>query len=139
MREIKHQQQTHPHGCVSACLAMLTDQPVEKVTEEFNDLYHDHKIQPHDYLDQHGIRAIPGITIDNTLHDGRTYMIAAPSLNIEGKLHALIADLRDGFKLYDPNMGRGGRRWYVWKPEEDLQPGEFNICGWVIDYEVWIK
>lgn len=140
MKTLTHQQQPTKNSCVSTCLAMLLDVPAQQVVDEFHDKYYVTQEQlPHEYLAAKGISTKPGISTELSLYPGKLYLVAAASLNLEGQMHEIIVDFRDEEKpllVLDPNMGKEGKKYYVYKPEAKLQENEVNLTCWFIDYEI---
>ena len=136
MKKIKHVMQPTPNTCVSACIAMLLDIPVETVIEEFHDLYVDNQMNADEYLELKGMSAYPLLSTYRQVLPGNTYLICAPSLNLEGATHEIIMDFRTEFRVYDPNMGREGKKYYVWKNGENLGELEVDIKGYSFDF--WV-
>lgn len=139
MKTITHQQQPTSTSCVSACLAMLLDVPVQQVVDDFHDKYHAQEQLPHEYLAAKGLTTSPGKSTELALYPGKLYLVAAPSLNIEANMHEIIVDFRDKencMVILDPNQGKEGKKYYVYKPEAKLQENEVNLICWFIDYEI---
>lgn len=120
---IKHQTQTLPNNCVSACLAMITGLPVAEVTAAFHDPYHAHDMLPSQFLANFGIQAtrhyaeeVAGLT------SGCVHLVTVPSLNIQHGLHNILvvyecdADDTDKVTVFDPNKSRDGRTFYDFWP-----------------------
>ena len=138
MREILIQNQL-PLGCASACMAMLVNRPVAEVTAEFHEDYMSAVKNPSDYLQENGIESTALLTEFREPEEGKLYLIVTPSLNIEAATHQVIMDWRDpegGCVLFDPNQGVEGKKWFVNKWPEDLQPGEVVLKGYVMELEV---
>lgn len=139
MKALKLQQQPTGDTCVSACLAMILDLPVQQVIDEFHRDYCDDKITSAEYLQSKGVKVKihPAITRKRSFKG--LHLITVPSLNIEGALHQIIWDRRvgeDGPIIFDPNEGKPGKRYYVNKWPEDMQEGEVNVSGRIFDLEV---
>lgn len=138
MKQITHQQQPTPTSCVSACLAMLLDIPVKDVIDEFHDKYMKADIDADDYLKAKGVKAKSCLSTHRRIEPGKVYLIAAPSLNLEASTHEIIFDFRDDFVVLDPNMGKVGKKYYVWKAGKDLGELEVDVKSYFFDFEVEI-
>jgi hypothetical protein len=136
MKEITFQQQPTPNSCVSATLAMLLDKDVNDVIAEFHDKYMDKVVEIHDYLDDNNIEYRKCFTCQAQWEPGYIYKLCVPSLNILGGQHAILVDFRKDFKLYDPNMGREGVKYYVHKFEEDLLENEYLLNSFNFEYQI---
>lgn len=136
--EIKHQQQPTGKSCVSTCLAMLLDKPVQEVIDEFHADYSNGDNDEDKYLESKGLICRALWSNHRTLEEGKLYLVSIPSLNLVAYTHEIIFDWRDPteFKVIDPNMGKEGKKYYVWKLAEDLKENEFNIVGYHFLYEV---
>ena len=105
---LKHKRQTLANNCVSACIAMILDLPVELVTDEFHQDYIDCKTDPFNYLTAKGLN----VCLHNITHrrpeNDRIYIISVPSLNVKSGLHCVVADCYDDmWTIYDPQDGNG--------------------------------
>lgn len=136
MKEIKHQMQPTPDTCTSACLAMILDIPVADVVEEFHKDWMSRKSDPAHYLVKKGIKfQIHREPYDNCLQYGKVYLVTAASVNINGRFHHLIVDMRGGEgKVYDPNRGRLDRAYYVWHEREEIS--QYPLRAWCIDLAI---
>lgn len=133
--QIKLQKQTAHNGCVAACLAMLLDRPVSDVTVEFNRKYHEYLIDPVEYAAQHGLKLKhpePGLLMH--LPFAKVYILAVPSLNTPGMMHAVVCDCRDtsNIRVLDPASGQQ----YCSLTEYWGEPGTTRLVSWMIMYEV---
>lgn len=126
---ITFQQQPDDKTCVSACLAMLLDVPVDQVVREFHDGYMARETAVDTFLGGFGIKAEPCYSAKPAPVENGLYLVAVPSLNIPATTHQVIFDSRDleDFHFYDPQRGRPDRRFYIWDPE--IEPGEFRDDG----------
>lgn len=106
------QQQPTPYTCNQACLAMLLNEPVEKVIEVF----------PGDGLKQREFFVAldrcgftwNALIFGTMLWDGH-YVATVPSLNFEGGAHCVIlgfSAVTGELKVFDPNTGRPGKKFY---------------------------
>ena len=135
---IIHQQQPNEKSCVSACIGMLLGLSATRVQDDFHQDYLAGKTIEK-YLSEQGIQAEPMLSVDSRAPEpGSLYLIGVPSLNMEGHLHQVIFDYRnpEKFKVFDPNMGRLGKKYYVWKDDADLQNLEVNINSYNYDYRI---
>lgn len=140
MKEIKHQKQPTPDTCTSACLAMILDIPVDEVVKEFHEDWMNRRTDPAHYL----IKKLAKFQIhrepyDNALLFGKVYLVTVPSVNITGRNHHIIVDMRHGPGkeiVYDPNDGRLDKCRYVgWtKGREEL--GQYSLKAWAIDLSI---
>lgn len=141
---MNHVRQPTPNTCLSACLAMILNKPVGVVIADFHSKYYDDfggdRLLPEDYLRQHNCMHLgPQGKTNQSLKDKGVYLLAVPSLNIKGGLHSIlyeIKQLEDGFwshTIYDPNMGYGGREYYVNNIYDNPCYPAFKLGGFVIE------
>lgn len=139
MSQIVFQQQDQPKNCASACVAMVLNRPIGEVTKDFQAGYDSGDILIHDYLQKHGVEAVP-MSLADSPTPGFVYLISVPSLNVKGRSHQAIIDARveeNGFVLIDPNKGAGGKEWYVnLAGGSELEPGEFQVITCNYDYRL---
>lgn len=133
--EIKFVQQPTLDTCTSACLSMITGIDVNEVIRDFHDEWKNHKTNPSEYLSHKSIQHVVNKDVFNhTLEFGFAYLLTVPSLNIDGGLHHIILDLSgDLEKVYDPNKGRDGKRYYVGWSSENIGDLEIALHGWMLD------
>lgn len=146
MIKIKHQSQPTNNTCVSACIAMLTDQDVSDVVNEFHERYwnaggsaYGNK-EIYKYLNARGIK-LRGATCFDVM-DGKlasTYLINAPSLNYDGESHQLIYQIEVNdflaiHYLYDPAMGIENKNYYVTAYDETDDPLAVKLKSFSIDF-----
>ncbi|WPJ68551.1 hypothetical protein OMDBNIEC_00065 [Salmonella phage STP-SP5] len=139
MTKITHIKQPTLNTCVSACLAMILDKPVEEVVAEFHDRYYDNwAITISEYLQKYNVRHICCVGGGReTLIFGGLYLCTVPSLNIPGALHQIVIDMRDHkFMVYDPIKGWDGKKFYVGVDQDPEEPGAFILHTWVKDVEI---
>lgn len=138
---ILHQDQTDPLGCVSACLAMVLNQPVEEVTEKFHKGYADGSKEPHEYLDSSGITYRPCFACERKMKPDHVYMVSIPSINLTGGSHMMVIHMTsdDCWIIYDPNLGREGRLTYGSFNGEEVPKGFVQIASWTPVYEFHIE
>lgn len=136
---IKHVKQPTLNTCVSACLAMILNKPVEKVIEEFHSRYYNNwDITISEYLTQNGVNhhCCEGGGRE-TLHMGGLFLCTVPSLNVPGSLHQIVIDMTDHkFIVHDPIKGWEGKKFYVGPDQDPEEPGAFIIHTWVKDVEI---
>ena len=136
--KLVHQQQTKD-TCVSACLAMLLNIPLDQVVSEFHAGYMARDTEPEDFLRRHGVKVRDLLTSERGMVEGGLYILTVPSLHFPGKNHCILADARDGFTLLDPQQGRPGSKYYVWKKDDELQENEVNLDGYCLDFDVTLE
>lgn len=135
---IKHVSQTRDTNCVSACLAMIANLPIDIVDAEFNDDYHNQLIETHDYLDKIGIPYRRCFTSEREAKNNHIYFMVVPSANIQGNLHLIVVHVVDenNTYVYDPNDGKAGKvSLSFFNKDEDAPDGYRNIKAWAIDFE----
>lgn len=115
------QQQT-PNDCLSACIALITKFPLEKVVAEFHDRYRrDWTVNVSTYFDEIGLKHTVRSAVDRVIEEGFIYTARVSSLNNVGGGHAVVIHNcpEEGFTVYDPNKGREGQRYYVFNKTDD--------------------
>lgn len=103
--------------CVHACLSMVTGIDIKKIIKENSVKDGLGKAATLDWLVRHNIRPI-GIPYTSPLpfpmHG--IYLIGAPSLNLEGRMHCMVLHVEnkegDQFTLYDPQYGKEDLKSY---------------------------
>lgn len=135
MREIIHQKQSNL-DCVCTCIAMLAGKPRREIVKRFHSKYLiENTMNVSDILWELQIpfrecRQEEGIV------RGKLYIASVPSLNREGWTHLIIIDFRNNaLKLYDPNQGVTGRRYYV-TSETPKYKNQVTFHGYSVEYEV---
>lgn len=103
---IVQQTQPHPHSCMATCAAMIVGLPAEVVENHIRiPANTDEAIN---FLTHHRLRCTE--VRDNECRQGFVYLVSVASLNMPGKLHAVVLDWRGEAPLiFDPNVGREGR------------------------------
>lgn len=139
--EIKLVQQPTADSCTSACLSMLTGIPVNEVISDFHHRWKDPNdgYDPSSYLMEKGCPFIVSRDpFNNFLVWGRVYLLTVPSLNVEGGLHHIVVDVRgEEEKVFDPNEGKEGRRYYYgWSGATIKSPLAVKLHGWIVD--LWL-
>lgn len=110
---LKHIQQVDNQTCTSACLAMMLNEPIMTIISEFHMDWVNVKTDPVRYLKSKGVDVTPLTPFTKILGDGM-YLTAVPSLNEEGTLHHVVVTFKDSeMKIFDPNQGRDGKKYYV--------------------------
>lgn len=140
MKEIKLQQQPTPDTCTAACLAMILDTPVDEVVEEFHSKWINGLTDPAHYL----IKKLAKFQIhrepyDRTLHYGKVYLLTVPSVNITGRNHHLLVDMRRGEGkeiVYDPNDGKTDKAHYVGWTKGRQEDRQCSLKAWQIDLSI---
>lgn len=136
-KQITLQNQIDDKGCVSACLAMLLNEPVDKIHKEFNDKYHSYDIWPDDFLMGSGLK-VSEVSMKHEAKLGEgVYLVSVPSLNIVAGTHQIIFDYRGNkFKLYDPNKGRVNKKYYIFHNYDNtpLLENEVELNCFRFDY-----
>jgi hypothetical protein len=131
---ITPQQQPDSKTCVSTSIAMLLGIPVEQVIAEFHDEYMTDPSTMLRYIESKGLKPIPLYPHEASMGPGKVYLLGVPSLNYQGLLHCVLADFRNQFTVYDPNMGRKDKLYYVNKYEEYCEGNEISFAsGYVVD------
>lgn len=133
--QLIHQTQPCGKSCASTCVAMLLGVPAADIKDEFHRDYMGGK-NIDKFLAEKGVVAEPLLSNYRFYEDGALYLITVPSLNMEARTHQVIFDYRDGFEMFDPCMGRPGKRYYVWKKGIGLLENEVEIVSWSFDYKV---
>jgi hypothetical protein len=111
-RTLVHQPQPTADTCVHACIAMLTGIEVNKVRKKYSPDF-----QPIFWDDVQAIlkhNKVESIRYaNNWLPWNRVMLLSVPSLNITGRLHAIIVVTNDdNMDIYDPNWGKEGLKSY---------------------------
>lgn len=102
---INHQQQPTGTSCVSACIAMILNKPVNDIIGEFHDNYHNEKVEVDDYL------AKKGVVANNPIEWNKIYIVVVPSLDHNGKMsmsstHQVLMDTTcNKTIIHDPLKG----------------------------------
>lgn len=133
---IQFQQQPTKTSCMSACVAMVSGQPVEDVVQRWHESFHDKTSWLDDALDFYKIPYFYGSQRKGELLYGFVYFLTVPSLNIKGGLHQILMSLTAdrGIEVFDPNKGRKGCMYYVWGGEQGGD--QFVVTSWCIDLAV---
>lgn len=136
MREIIHQKQTQL-DCVCTCMGMLSGLPRREVVKRFHVNYLiDCEINVSDILWALNI-PFRECHQEETLMPGKLYVVSVPSLNMETRLHLILVDRRVGseLKVFDPNQGVRGRRYYV--PHSNTKfKHQVTLGGYHAEYEI---
>lgn len=117
MIELKHVMQEDSHGCVIACIAIITGRSYQEIKKDFPDFEDNSKGIGADERDLVLVRhqMLPVRTVDTHLYADKVYLVSVPSLNIEATMHAIVIDCRTdvSFKVYDPQAGIEGKKAYT--------------------------
>lgn len=125
---LNHVQQPTADTCVSACLAMLLNKPVQNVINAFHEAYHHDSMRVNEftYLSGLGLPVQKCYTLEE-LDDEYVYMLGVPSLNIPGIMHSVVLYFQDwdycgeepDIVVLDPNKGKEGKKWYHFDLRQD--------------------
>jgi len=140
MRSIKLVNQPTPTSCTSACLAMVTGLDVHDIIAEFHDDWHSQKTNPAEFLKSKGFEFVTNTNpFSNIMKWGKVYLLSVASLNIQGGLHHIIADMRgDQEVILDPNNGKDGKKFYTGWSEKSENPLAVELRAWMVDGEVLV-
>lgn len=133
---LKHQQQPTFNTCMSACVAMISGQPVNDVVAQWHDKFHSKEAWLDDALNHYSIPYFYGHPKKAELLPGFIYFLTVPSLNIVGGTHQILAAVKEGpvVEIFDPAKGRDGAKYYVYG--ECHSPGECELISWSIDLAI---
>ena len=120
-KQINFQNQPTNATCMHTCIAMIADKPVAEVIETANKLFVPEQMEAGQALnDLLGYKLLvhygflPLQQQFPVLYGDNLYLVAAPSLNFKGHMHAVLIDMRDGNHfVYDPQNGRGDFEYYT--------------------------
>lgn len=140
MTYITHQTQPCTTSCMSTCLAMIVNKPVQEIVDQFHENYRTHCTPLREMLNKLGV---PFESFDSADHPNLcevgVYMVTVPSLNIRAGIHQILIEVRDfDYLVIDPVKGIEGRFYYVARGEAK---GEFEVDlgGFGIDaYISWM-
>lgn len=132
---IKHQTQPCTVSCVATCLAMLVDEPVQGLIDQFHAKYREGATSMRQLLDE---LQVPCTSFDSLdlppLKDEGAYLVSVPSLNIQGGMHQIIIEVTDdNYRVVDPVKGREGKLFYGHRSETFPEAGEIPLNGFVVD------
>jgi len=112
--QVQHVQQPSARTCGHACAAMVTGIPVSELVKRFGEepLYFH---QEATILTEMGILPIQmPMSVPLPFCLVGAYYVAVPSLNIPGDMHRVVVTGGEvDWKVYDPNEGRAGKRYYA--------------------------
>ncbi|HCW3117106.1 hypothetical protein [Citrobacter amalonaticus] len=133
---LKHQQQPTHNSCMSACVAMISNQSVTEVVEQWHDKFHSKAAWLDDAMDHYSIPYFYGHPKKAELLSGFIYFLTVPSLNIVGGLHQILAAVKEGpvVEIFDPAKGRDGAKYYVYG--ECKKAEERELISWTIDLAI---
>lgn len=136
---VKHVKQPTLNTCVSACLAMILNKPVEEVVAEFHERYYNNwNITISEYLTKYKVKhhCVEGGGRE-TLSFGGLFLCTVPSLHIPGALHQVVVDMTEHkFIVHDPLKGWPGKKYYVGADQDPDEEGAFIMHNWVLDVEI---
>ena len=124
--------QTLSNNCVSATMAMVLQQSVEEVTEEFHQAYCNCTMTAAQYLTSKGLKCRSGLVEERHIPDNSVAILAVPSINFRTGMHSIILESnKDGeWLIRDPNDGYPDRVSYTHIVDED---GKVFLGSWVIE------
>ncbi|MDB2179364.1 hypothetical protein [Citrobacter farmeri] len=133
---LKHQQQPTHNSCMSACVAMISNQSVTEVVEQWHDKFHSKEAWLDDAMDHYRIPYFYGHPKKAELLSGFIYFLTVPSLNIVGGQHQILAAVKEGpvVEIFDPAKGRDGAKYYVYG--ECKKAEERELISWTIDLAI---
>lgn len=107
----RHVRQMNDMSCAHACIAMATGIELDYVWSKAPQRLDIHRtIQLLEFYGQH----ITRLDAPNDL-----CLLTVPSLNELGRNHMVMMDCKDGFEVFDPNMGRPHKKWYTMERMND--------------------
>lgn len=114
MKQINHLIQPTSDTCVSTCLAMVLDAPVNQTISEFHEHYKNGIMTPASYLRTKRLACREHLVDDLVVDWGDIYITVVPSLNLAATLHTVVIDLRDEDNpiVIDPNKCKPGEKYY---------------------------
>lgn len=133
--KIIHQQQPTSNTCASTCIAMLLNTPVEDVVKDFHDKYMRLETGVHQYLTDNGLN-VECLTCEHRQAQwGNLYLLTVASLNTKGLLHYIILDVRieGAVIIYDPNMGKNDKDYYVSDTQEYKTIHEHGLVSYTAE------
>lgn len=115
-------QQINDYTCGHACISMVTGVDINTLHEQIPNALDDDSLIK--LLVQNGV--FPQYTQYPHMFPMRgLYMMTVPSLNLLAHNHCVIVNVGDVYKVYDPNTGREGKKFYS---EEYLHNG-YHVEG----------
>jgi len=136
MREIIHQKQTQL-DCVCTCMAMLCGLPRRELVKRYHKRYLiDSEINISDILWELNI-SFRECRQEENIKPGKLYVASVPSLNIVTRLHLILVDwrIKSGLKIFDPNRGVSGRKYYVLHDNPRFK-NQVTLGGYHTEYEI---
>lgn len=138
---ITHQVQILDNSCALTCLAMLAGIESEELIDAgMHDRVFDNPVGCLPVMDELGIVAVPMSPLAHASYWGELYLIRVPSLNNPGGAHAIILDLTGmDAKIWDPQMGNPGMRYYVPRgaiESQMLEPLATELADFTFDFRV---
>ena len=140
MKELTLVTQPTHNTCTSACIAMITELPIDQVIEEFHTKYINHHITLHGYLRVKGVSTkmpVEKPSFPAPLSPGHLYILTVPSLNEEGMFHNIVVDYRWGEKphVLDPCEGKKNHKYY-----DNYLTGDLAVPlkSWIVEAVVYL-
>ncbi len=130
--------------CVSACIAMILNIPVNVVIDEFHEGYFNKaKLSIHDYLESKGrvtYTHFKAHTFLNEFEWGWAYIATVPSLGTLGTFHAIVIDCTEpekGLIINDPNRFPD-KKHYVFCADKNghYKEDEYPLISMILDYGI---
>lgn len=140
IKPIIHQTQPSENSCVCTCLAMLMGKPASEVIDKWHAKFFMQQEVMLDILEEEGFSVKTHYSAGRaTLLPGFAYLLTVPSLNLEGQMHQIIADWREGADpvCYDPAKGRGVCKYYTLDMDEwDEVDNARLLTSWILDFTI---
>lgn len=118
---ITHQRQPCPVSCVTTCMAMILNRPVETLMDTHK-MYVEECPGTGELLTQLGIPYHEfGTAGSNPCNQPGVWVCAVPSLNIPASLHQILIEVAPDMRwcILDPNRGKDGKKFYTAAETED--------------------
>ncbi|QEA10999.1 hypothetical protein [Vibrio phage vB_VpS_CA8] len=128
LKPIDHITQPCGRSCQSACLAMLTGQPVEKLIERHHADLETGNRRFHEVCERYGVVVETPDDLEN-IFAGSIYVLIVSS-GLLTELHMIIVDARDAenIRVYDPASN--------WRQSINPQENEVKLRAFVVRYRV---
>lgn len=139
MKEIKHQKQGEM-DCVCTCVAMISGVKRKYIRAKYHNRYmNDPDYNVDNILDDLNIKYRECHKKEDVLL-GRVYIVTVPSINMPGYFHQIIIDARINkskpeIKIFDPNKGKRGRKYYVFTVSGKAR-NQVKLLSYILDYEI---
>ena len=115
----RHVRQTHPKGCVIACLAMVTGLHYDTILLAALELFPDFLPEKRGISSEEMITILDDLEFSwescfpvKFLHEG-LHIATVPSLTTIGQGHCIVIDNTEGFVILDPQEGNPGKLVYA--------------------------